>query len=303
MQSPLSGLWTPASTPFAPDGSVALGKMVAHGNALLADGSTGLAILGTTSEANSLTIAERQRIIDACIEGGISPDRLLPGTGAAAMGDAAALSRHAADAGCAGVLLLPPFYYKKITDDGLFAFVAGIIERAGPKPPRILLYHIPPIAIVGWPTTVVARLLEAFPGVVVGMKDSSGDMDHVVEMIRTFPGFAVFPGAERHLLAGMRAGAVGCISASANINARGISNLIRDWKHADAERQQADANAIRDAVEKRGLIQSIKVVLGARYRDPDWRMVRPPLMPLTDAEARDLLAEPAIVKLLETVPA
>lgn len=303
MQPPLAGLWTPAATPFLSDGAVNTGRLIEHCRALLADGSTGLAILGTTSEANSLTVGERLRIIDACVEAGILPERLLPGTGATALEDAAKLTRHAADLGCAGVLLLPPFYYKKVSDDGLFAFVAALIERVGPNVPRILLYHIPPIAVVGWSIELVGRLVEAFPGIVAGMKDSSGSFDHVVEMIDAFPGFAVFPGAERHLLDGMRAGAVGCISASANVNARGISALLRRWEEPDAERHQEEANAIRDAVEDRGLIPSVKAVLAARYRDENWRRVRPPLMPLGPDATRDLLADPAIAALLEASPA
>jgi 4-hydroxy-tetrahydrodipicolinate synthase len=295
---PFSGLWTPVATPFGADGTVNTDRLVGHCRNLLADGSDGLAILGTTSEANSLTVGERLRIMDACVEAGIPASRLLPGTGATAMEDAAVLSRHAADLGCAGVLLLPPFYYKKVSDDGLFAFVGGLLDRMGGKTPRVLLYHIPPMAIVGWPTPLVARLLDAFPGIVVGMKDSSGDFDHVVETIESFPGFAVFPGAEKHLLRGMQAGAVGCISASANINARGISDLIANWRAPDAQRKQDQANDIRAAVEAGGLIPSIKAVLAARYRDDSWRAVRPPLMPLDPAGREELLQNPAIEALL-----
>lgn len=303
MQAQLSGLWTPASTPFGADGSVDLDLLTAHGKQLLNDGSTGLAILGTTSEANSLTVDERRRIIDACVAAGIPAERLLPGTGSPALGDAVTLTRHAADLGCAGVLLLPPFYYKAITEDGLFAFVAQLIEKAGARAPRILLYHIPPVAVVGWSIELVGRLTEAFPGIVVGMKDSSGNLDHVVTMNDTFPGFAVFPGAEKHLLAGMRAGAVGCISASANVNARGIAGLLDHWRDPDAERRQADANAIRDAVERGGLIPSIKAVLAARYRNDTWLNLRPPLTGLGTDARRALLDDPAIVKLLDAVPA
>jgi 4-hydroxy-tetrahydrodipicolinate synthase len=297
-QPPLAGLWPPVSTPFRSDLSLDEDKLVAHGKRLLVEGSAGLAILGTTSEANSLTIAERRRVIDACVKGGIAAGQLLPGTGACAIDDAAELSRHAADIGCAGVLLLPPFYYKKITADGLFAFVAQLIERSGPNPPRIVLYHIPPIAVVGWPTDLVARLLEAFPGIVVGMKDSSGDYDHVETMIRSFPGFAVFPGAETHLLRGLRAGAAGCISATANINARNIAALIANFEAPDAEARQERINGVRKAVEADGLVQSAKAVLAARYGDPDWAVVRPPLLPLTAEQRAALLANPAIVSLL-----
>lgn len=295
----LAGLWTPVSTPFTATGGVDAGRLVAHGRQLLADGSAGLAILGTTSEANSLSVDERRAVMDACAAGGIPAAKLLPGTGSPSLSDAVALTRHAAALGCAGVLLLPPYYYKAINDDGLFAFVASLIEKAGANVPGILLYHIPPIAVVGWSIDLVGRLIEAFPGVVVGMKNSSGDLEHVKDMIASFPGFAVFPGSESHLLAAMTAGAVGCISATANINAAGISKLIATWRDADAGVQQAEINAVRAAVEKRALIPAIKAILAARYGDEGWRQVRPPLLPLADKARTELLADPAIVRLLD----
>ncbi|MCR4283442.1 MAG: dihydrodipicolinate synthase family protein, partial [Bauldia sp.] len=217
--------------------------------------------------------------------------------------DAAILSRHAADLGTAGVLLLPPFYYKKVSDEGLYAFVARLIEKIGQKVPRILLYHIPAVAGVGWSADLVERLRQAFPAIVVGMKDSSGDFEHTRRMIERFPGFAVFPGAEVYVLKAMAAGAVGCISASANINARGIRRLLDSLRLSNAEALQNELNDVRKAVESRVLIPAVKAVLAARYRDPAWLNVRPPLVPLGEAERAALLAEPAIVKLLEPVPA
>ena len=303
MQQALTGLWPPVSTPFTADGAVDFSRLVRHCQVLLRDGATGLAILGTTSEANSLTLAERRRVIDACVEAGIPAEKLLPGTGACALGDAVELSRHAGEIGCAGVLLLPPFYYKNVPDDGLFAFVGTLIERSGPRVPRIMLYHIPPTAIVGWPTDLVGRLIAAFPGIVAGMKDSSGDFDHVLAMISSFPGFAVFPGSELHLLRGMQAGAAGCISASANVNARGIAYLAANWRDPDAQRLQDEVNAVRRAVETYGLVPSNKAILAERYKDPVWRNVRPPLLPLDEEKRRALLAMPPIAALLEATPA
>ena len=303
MQPALAGLWPPASTPFSSDGRVDTERFVRHCRALIDEGASGLAILGTTSEANSLTLDERRRLIDAAVEGGIPAAKLLPGTGACAIDDAAVLSRHAADLGCAGVLLLPPFYYKKPSDDGLFAFVARFIERSGQKPPPIMLYHIPPVAVVGWPTPLVARLIGAFPGVIAGMKDSSGDIAHIAEVIEAFPNLAVFPGSEVLLLASMKLGAVGCISATANINARAIADLVRNWQAPDAERRQERLNLVRKAAERHGMIPSLKAVLAARYRDDGWLNVRPPLMPITGMARAELLADPAIRDLLAEVAA
>ncbi len=303
MMPALAGLWPPVATPFRADGSVDTARQVKHSRTLLADGAHGLAILGTTSEANSLTLDERRRIIDAHVEGGIEAARLIPGTGACAIDDAVALTRHAGEIGAAGVLLLPPFYYKKVTDDGLFAFVAAVIERSGPRVPRVLLYHIPPMASIGWSVDLVGRLREAYPDVIVGMKDSSGDFEHTRRMIAAFPGFAVFPGAEVYVVKAMQAGAVGCISASANINAFGIRRLLDRWQAAEAERLQAELNEVRKAVESRVMIPSLKAVLAARYQDPAWLNVRPPLVRMGEAQRAELLADPAIGRLLAAVPA
>jgi 4-hydroxy-tetrahydrodipicolinate synthase len=282
------------STPFHDDGSVALDKLVVHSRALLDEGSTGLAILGTTSEANSLTLNERRRVIDAHVDAGIAPEKLLPGTGACAIDDVVALTRHAGELGAAAVLLLPPFFYKGVSDEGLFRFVATVIERCGQQVPRIMLYHIPPMAAVGWSHELIARLLEAFPGVVVGMKDSSGDAEHTRKTIETFRDFAVFPGAEVYLLDAMRWGARGCISATANVNARAIARLIETFHAPDAEAAQRDLNVVRMAVQSRGLVPAAKAVLSQRYRDVSWRNVRPPLVPLDDSARAELLAEDAV---------
>lgn len=300
MAPPLAGLWPPVATPFRDDGSIDESALVRHSQRLLAEGAHGLAILGTTSEANSQTLDERRRAIDAHLAAGIPAERLLPGTGACALGDAVALTRHAGEIGAAGVLLLPPFYYRKASDDGLFAFVAQLIEGCGASVPRIMLYHIPPIALVGWSEALVGRLVEAFPEVVVGMKDSSGDKANTLRMIAAFPGLAIFPGSEGYLLEALRAGGAGCISASANINAAGIRRLYDRWQEDDAGDLQAGLNAVRKAVEGRGLMPAVKAVIAARTGEPLWRNLRPPLEALPEAARADLLADPAIVALLAT---
>ena len=249
----LTGLWPPVTTPFADDGSVDFGKLVKHSQALLDEGATGLAILGTTSEANSLTLDERRRAIDAHVEAGIPAAKLMPGTGACAVDDVVALSRHAGDLGAAAVLLVPPFFYKGVSDDGVFAFMARVIEKAGAKVPRIMLYHIPPMAAVGWSIPLIARLREAFPGLIVGLKDSSGDKDNTKAIVEAFrDDFAVFPGAEVYLKEALDWGAKGCISATANVNARAIAKLLREQGRARRPRAagRAQRRPHRDPVAR-----------------------------------------------------
>lgn len=303
MARALTGLWPPVCTPFNDDGSVDTVRIVRHSKALLADGCDGLAILGTTSEANSLSLDERRQVIDAHLEAGIAADRLLPGVGACAVDDVVTLARHAHDIGTSGVLMLPPFYYKKVPDDGVFTFFARVIDKLGAGAPQIMLYHIPPMAAVGFSVELTGRLIEAFPGVVVGMKDSSGDAENTLSVIKAFPDFAVFPGAEVYLARAMRAGARGCISATANVNAAGIVNLLKHWQSPDADRLQEEVNAVRKAVETRGNVPGCKAILADRYDDPAWANVRPPLVALDGAASAGLLADPPIAKLREAVAA
>ena len=298
MAGNLGGLWVPVATPFSAFGGVDLARLVSHCRRLLAQSAAGLAVLGTTSEANSLSLEERRAVIDAVLSADIPAARVIPGTGSPSIGDATTLTRHAAAAGCAGVLLLPPFYYKGISDDGLFAFVAKLIDGCGAVVPRILLYHIPPQAVIGWSIALIDRLRTAFPEVVIGMKDSSGDIARIKTALARFPNFAVFPGSEVGLVDLMNSGAAGSISATGNINTRAVADLIARYRDADAARRQEDANALRSVLQARGPIPSIKAVLSEIYRDRTWREVRPPLMPLSDDERTALLATPPVRALL-----
>ncbi|QQA41941.1 dihydrodipicolinate synthase family protein [Pelagovum pacificum] len=286
-----TGLWPPAATPFRADLSVDTAALVRHCETLLADGASGLAPLGTTSEANSLTLEERREVLDALLAA-IPAKKLMPGTGACALGDAIALSGHAARAGCAGVLLLPPFFYKGVGDDGLYEYVARVIDGVSDDRLRVYLYHIPQMAGVGWSLDLIARLRTDFPDIVVGLKDSSGDWDNTSAIIEANPGFAVFPANEAHLSDAIPLGAAGCISATANVNAGGISSLIAALQSGkDATELQKDATHKRLAVTAGPLIPGIKALLGLSYSDADWSIVRPPLTAMGRADAEALQAK------------
>jgi 4-hydroxy-tetrahydrodipicolinate synthase len=195
--------------------------------------------------------------------------------------------------------MLPPFYYKAVGEDGLFRFFAEVIERVGDDRLRVYLYHFPPVAQVGFSAKLVERLLRAHPRTVVGMKDSSGDFGNTKTMLDAFAGagFDVFVGSERFLLAGMREGAAGCISATANVNAGAIDRLYREWRSPEAERLQAELNAVRGAVEKVPVIPGLKAVVAHYATDPGWLPVRPPLVDLAPAQRDALLADLAALKL------
>jgi 4-hydroxy-tetrahydrodipicolinate synthase len=289
----LRGVLAPVLTPFHADLSPDARRLARHCRWLLTHGCAGLAPFGTTSEANSLSVDERESLLDALLEGGVPADRLVPGTGCCALTDAVRLTTQAVRRGCAGVLTLPPFYYKVVSEDGLFRFFAEVIERVGDARLRVYLYHIPPVAQVGFGPKLVARLLAAYPGTVAGMKDSSGDLQNTKTMLDLFAkdGFDVFVGSERFLLAGLRGGGVGCITATANVNPAAIDRLFRAWRSPDAERLQEELNAIRGVVEKAPVIPGLKAIVAHHAADPGWRPVRPPLAALAPAQEDALLAD------------
>ena len=166
-----------------------------------------------------MSTGEKLELLDALTEAGIAAERMMPGTGCCALSDSLALTRKAVELGCAGVLMLPPFYYKGVSDEGLFRSYAEIIERVGDARLRIYLYHIPQVAQVPISLALIERLLKAYPGTIAGVKDSSGDWDNTRAMLERFQpqGFDVFAGSETFLLATLRGGGAGCISATANV--------------------------------------------------------------------------------------
>ena len=224
---PFAGVLAPVLTPFRQDLVPDPERLVTHCRWLLEEGITGLAVFGTTSEANSLSAEERIDLLDALIAGGIRSELLMPGTGCCALTDTVRLTAHAVRTGCGGVLVLPPFDHKPVSDDGLFAQVAEVIERVGDARLRIYLYHIPPIAVVGYSLNLIERLIKEYPSVVIGLKDSSGDWNNTEAILKRFPGFDVFPGSEVFLLATLRAGGMGCITATANVNGSGGERSLR----------------------------------------------------------------------------
>ena len=258
----------------------------------LADTGVGLAIFGTTSEANSLATAEKIELLDALVGAGVPARAIVPGTGCCAFPDTVELTRRAMIHGCAGVLMLPPFYYKNVSDDGLFASYAEVIERVGDARLRIYLYHIPPVAQTPLSLALIARLVERYPQTIAGIKDSGGDFAFTRQLIDTFAsrGFAVYAGSETFLLPTLAAGGAGCISATANVNPAPMLRLARHWRAEDAAAQQAALDVVRQAFQKFPLVPALKAALARGTGDDGWRRTRPPLVPLDEAQCAALFA-------------
>jgi len=238
-----------------------------------------------------MSVDEKIELLDRLVDAGIGPDRMMPGTGCCALNDTIELTQRAVDSGCAGCLMLPPFYYKNVSDDGLFASYAEVIERIGDEKLRIYLYHIPPIAQVGLSVDLIERLVTTYPNTVVGIKDSSGDWENTRAILqRGWDDFRVFAGSEKFLLRNMQQGGAGCISATANVNPAAIDRLFSAWQSGEAADLQQELDAVRNVVETYPMIPAVKAIIAAYSEDAEWKIVRPPLVALGAEQQSSLMA-------------
>jgi 4-hydroxy-tetrahydrodipicolinate synthase len=282
----LRGVIAAVATPVADDGSPDTVRATKLARYLIDNGCDGLNVLGTTGEATSFSLDERKRVMDAYKAAGLPLDRMMVGTGAAATADAVALTRYAAELGFAGALILPPFYYKGVPDDGLVAYIDTIVQATSTKPLPIYLYHYPQQSGLHWHTALVKRLLDSFGSRIVGLKDSSGDMNYAREAAAISTNFDVFPSTEAVLL-DARAGAfAGCISATANLN----SDLCQlAWAKGDKAALDA-AVAIRKLFDGKPLVSGVKALLAHIHGDPALARMKPPLAPFSAADRAGAVA-------------
>jgi 4-hydroxy-tetrahydrodipicolinate synthase len=340
MNQRIRGVLAPVVTPFKADLAPDSQRFIAHCKWLLSQ-NCGLAVFGTNSEANSLSMEERARLLDELVAAGVDPSRMMPGTGCCSIIETVKLTKQAVGNGCAGVLMLPPFYYKDVSEEGLYRYFSEVVQRVGDARLKIYLYHIPPVAVVGITPKLVERLLAAYPDAIAGMKDSSGDWNNTKTFLNAFTEtaspartagaastFDVFVGSETFLLANMRNGGVGTISATANVNPAAIYELYvaaseeskfenRESKldrqscsgvcvkrrgngkalgtsastPAELEALQGRLNVVRGVFSNRkfpSMIAALKQAIAIYADDPAWRTVRPPLVEFTPEHARTL---------------
>jgi 4-hydroxy-tetrahydrodipicolinate synthase len=287
----ISGVFSPVIMPFAQDLTVDPERLVRQCRWLLTQ-QVGIAVFGTNSEANSLSVEEKIDLLDRLVEAGIDPIRLLPGTGLCALTDTVKLTRHVADLGCSGALVLPPFYYKGVSDEGLYRSYAEVIERVGDERLRIYLYHIPPVSQIGISIALIERLLATYPDVIAGIKDSSGDWQNTKAMLDAgWDDFRIFAGSENFLLQTMQTGGAGCISATANINPAGIHDLYHNWQSPAAAVAQQELITLRELVQGFPVIPALKSIVCHYSGDAEWLRVRPPLVELAEEQQSDLIGK------------
>jgi 4-hydroxy-tetrahydrodipicolinate synthase len=286
-----SGVFAPVVMPFESNLAVNARQLIRQCKWLLTQ-NVGIAVFGTNSEANSLSVDEKIELLDQLIDAGIDPSRLMPGTGLCALPDTVKLTQHVTGLGCAGALMLPPFYYKGVSDDGLYRSYAEVIERIGSDRLKIYLYHIPPISQIGISIDLIERLLSDYPEIVVGIKDSSGDWSNTKSMLDAgWENFSIFAGSESFLLQTMRNGGAGCISATANINPAAICDLYMNWQAPGADSKQQELIVLRELVQKFPVIPALKTIVAHFSGDPDWLHVRPPLVSLGDSQRDELITQ------------
>ncbi len=287
--TPLEGIWGASITPLAPHAAQSnalqpdAARLKAHIEWLLQNGCHGVVLFGTTGEGPSFTVAEKRQLLDELAGAGVPMGRLMIGSGCAAIPDTVELTRHAARLGTAGALILPPFYFKQVSDDGLFAAMATIFEGLGGDSIPVVLYHFPRMAGVGFSHALVERLHSAYPELVKGIKDSSGDHDNLTTLCRQAHGISVFAGSEALLPYALNEGGVGCISATMNVTSR-LVRALYDGDNGSGER----VIRMRKALDALPFVSTMKHLLAGHLGDPAWRTVRPPLIPLTARQKQQL---------------
>lgn len=283
------GIYAAAVSPFKRDGALDHEKLLGYCQYLLTDGGCdGVAPTGTTGEGTSVPMVDRLALPEVFANAGIARDRVIFGTGAPSAGDCVALSRAAVDAGFVNVLVLPPYYYKNVSDDGLFAYYANLVEKIGRDDLRIYLYHFPQMSQTPLSTELVLRLRAAFGPIIAGLKDSSGDFEQSRAFVAATGGiesdFDIYPSSEAFLWDGLSIGTAGIISGSTNITA----NLVQTARHApEGAAREAAMQIVCDArtmASKYPLMAAMKTAESWRSDDESWLEMAPPLLPLTDAQ-------------------
>ena len=285
-QHPVRGLWCAMLTPLDRNGGVDHRRLADHAQRLLARDVDGLAPFGTTGEGQSFGVGERAAGLAALLAAGIPAAKLAAASGCAALSETITLTRHGVQTGCAACLVLPPFFFKEPSDDGLYAWYSRLIEAVGDNRLRVLLYHIPQVTGVPLSVDLVARLAKAFPGVIAGVKDSSGDFANTQALLARVPQLAILVGHEPHLPRAIRAGGAGTICGVANTYPAIVRALLSaNVTRADEER----VATFIDIAFRQPYLPAFKAIVAAQTGDAGWHAMCPPHLPLDESQRRTLL--------------
>ncbi len=278
------GVYAASLTPMGADGGPDLRKLAAFCRWNIEQGLDGVAPLGTTGEGNSLALAARMALPDIFAETGFNSEEVIFGTGSCATGDAIAATRACVDAGFFNVLVLPPFYFKNPSEDGLYAYYAGLIDGIADDRLRVYLYHFPQMSMTPIPLTLIERLKSTYGPVIAGLKDSSGDFAGTLQFVAAADDFDVFPSNEGVLLEGLEKGCAGVISATTNASAA-LARRTLEAPAGKADALQETLTAVRLAISKYPLSAALKQIEAWRTGDAGWLPVFPPQVGLTEEQA------------------
>jgi 4-hydroxy-tetrahydrodipicolinate synthase len=288
---PVQGVWCAVLTPFDAAGLPDHARLANHVRRILAAGVDGIALFGTTGEGQSLSLNERRAGLDALLAAGIASSQILAATGCASLPETIELTRHAVQSHCAGALVLPPFFFKAVSDEGVFASYAQVIDDVGDPRLRLYLYHIPQVSGVPISPTVIERLFAGYSDVLAGVKDSEGNLDHTRRLLSHFRELAILVGFEPHLPAALAAGGAGTICGIANLFPRLMRRL---YDNALASNHGDDLKRIESfiaALERYPLFAAFKALQAELTGDAGWAALRPPLVALDSAARRAWLAD------------
>jgi 4-hydroxy-tetrahydrodipicolinate synthase len=288
----VSGIYAAAVTPVDYSGAISTERFIRHAHWLLGHGCHGLGVFAVTGEAASFSVAERQAALEAFVAGGVPAQKLLVGIGTCARADTLALARHALELGCRRLVMLPPYFFRRLLDEGIYRAYAEVIDALADDRLELFLYHHP--QITGAPITkaVIERLVAAYPQTIAGIKDSSASLPHLKDLIATFPDLAVFAGSDKELLDVLQAGGAGTISAAANINgpvSREVFEAYSTGNRTKAEVLMRQVRFVRETLEAYTIVPAVKFVIAEGQNDDEWRRVRPPLVELDGPSGRELL--------------
>ena len=294
----LSGIWPALLTPLRADLAIDHELFAAHARALLAAGCGGVTPFGTTGEGPSFSVDERCRAVDALLQGGVPGAQILVSTSCAALPDTLALTRHALSVGAWGCLMLPPFYFKGVSDEGIVDSYRQVIDAVADERLRVMLYHIPQVAGVGLSHGVIRRLLQLYPRQIVGIKDSAGDLAHSLGLADAFmPGLTVHVGHEPHLPALGRRGSTGAVSGLANFMPRTVHRMVLQADAPGTAQDLARVEQLLQVLRGYSLTAALKGIMASFSGRDDWLRMRAPLVALSPVQWQQLKAELAPLNL------
>jgi len=290
MNRPLNGVYTASLTPLTATYEPNLPALVRHSQWLLDSGSDGVALLGSTGEANSLTIEQRLAIIEISAKK-LPTDRLIIGTGSCALKDAVHITKASINAGVYTVLVLPPFYYKPQSDKSVLRFFSELISMVNDPRLRIIFYNFPKLSGYNFSLNILQEFKRRFGDIATGIKDSSGDWGNMLSVVQNVPDFMVYAGTETFLLEILREGGVGCISATANLTAPNCQRVFKAWKNNKqnvAEQAQMKLSDLRKALENFPFVSELKSIFAYQTNAKEWKNMLPPFTPILDHQVKDL---------------